>query len=469
MTPQEAVDAYAEAGYDFLALSDHDVVSDASGLDCRGLVLITACEVSGEIGHVLAVGSGSGAVLRAGISQQDVIDAAVKGGGIPVLCHPNWGKGFNHYTIDQLAGLSGYAGIEVFNGSIVGVAGSAISADKWDMLLGRGKNVFGFAGDDTHSRLDVGKGWNMVLAGSKSKDAILDAIRVGRFYASTGVSIDRMEVLGQELRVTAENAEAIAVVGQDGSRLAWKESPEITFDASMVSSFVFRIECYGRAGRMAWTQPFRLMSPRVEKIIALINSKPSVAVPSCKNKPVLTGDLSDPAWRKAAVTDRFIRSADGSAPAVRTEFRCVVHDNVLYFGISCEEPLADKMNLSIRQDGSGSLWRNDGIELFLDMEDKGARYLHVMVNAAGFACARRRGYLAGADPVPVLAKSAASDTGYTIEVAIPMERIGGRDYPRQIGFNLVRNRYAVVDCFTWSFVGDNNHEPSRFGQLSLNA
>jgi hypothetical protein len=190
--------------------------------------------------------------------RQKVVDAIRAAGGVPVLSHPSWGEDFYHYPFEGLARLTGYAGVEIYNCCIHELPGSALATDKWDRLLALGREVWGFAHDDTHKLEKAGRGWNMVLARERSAEAVLDALAAGSFYASSGATIARIAVDGHRLVVGAPDAEGLAVIGELGKRLAWVEGQELVFDAASCQSLFFRVECYGRAGRMAWTQSFRL-------------------------------------------------------------------------------------------------------------------------------------------------------------------------------------------------------------------
>jgi len=253
-SPQETLDAYAALRHDFLAFSDHDTPPDFAGLDPRGLVLVPAIEVSAGGAHVLAVGCAARVEPEAG--RQKVIAAINAAGGLAVLCHPNWGRDFDHLPYEDLAALSGYAGVEVFNGSIIEDPGSPLASDKWDRLLASGRRAWGFATDDTHFPNNRGRGWCVVRAAERSAKGVLDALRAGNFYASSGVTISGVRLAGTELRVAAPDAEAISVIGRCGSRLAWAEGPELAWDAAGCPGRYFRAECFGRSGTMAWTQPF---------------------------------------------------------------------------------------------------------------------------------------------------------------------------------------------------------------------
>ncbi len=57
LTPQDLIDQYAARGYDFLAISDHDILTDASAYNALGMTLIPANEVTVNGPHTVHVGA----------------------------------------------------------------------------------------------------------------------------------------------------------------------------------------------------------------------------------------------------------------------------------------------------------------------------------------------------------------------------------------------------------------------------
>jgi hypothetical protein len=158
--------------------------------------------------------------------------------------------------MEQLRDFSGYSGVEVNNGSIVDDPGSPVASDKWDRLLSAGRRVWGLATDDMHFAPQVGRGWCAVRAAERTPEAVLAALRSGNFYASCGAGIAEISLSGTELRAVSPDAEAIAVIGKNGSRLAWAEKRELVWSAAEYAGPYLRVECTGRAGARAWSQPF---------------------------------------------------------------------------------------------------------------------------------------------------------------------------------------------------------------------
>ncbi len=94
----------------------------------------------------------------------------------------------------------------------------------------------------------------MVYASERSLPAIVDAMRQGRFYASTGVTIREITVTGDRIRVATENAERIVALRDAGVRFAQVDDRVIEVEAPADASYV-RFECWGRGEQFAWTQP----------------------------------------------------------------------------------------------------------------------------------------------------------------------------------------------------------------------
>ncbi|MBI4556969.1 MAG: CehA/McbA family metallohydrolase [Candidatus Hydrogenedentes bacterium] len=254
-SPQEVVDEYAKSGYAFLMISDHDFLTDPSGVDARGMVLIPGSEITAEGPHVLHVNAESTVAPNA--DRQIVIDEINADGAFAVVAHPNWEKNFAHCPQEKLEAWQGYIGIEVYNGVIRRLDGSPLATDRWDRLLGLGRRVWGFAHDDSHRSGDDGIAWIMVQAENRSLAGILEALRNGAFYASTGVTIETIRVSGKTIEVQTRDADRLIAYSDFGHRELTVDGPRLAFTVSENSTIKYvRVECWGRGECMAWTQPF---------------------------------------------------------------------------------------------------------------------------------------------------------------------------------------------------------------------
>jgi hypothetical protein len=252
--PQEVIDSYAAHGYDFLCISDHDVLVDPSKLDSRGMTLIPGNEVTANGPHILHVDART--VVPPDPDRQKVLSGVADDHGFAVVPHPNWEEDFNHCPQSLLESWKGYIGVEVYNGVVRRLEGSPVATDRWDMLLSKGRRIWGFAHDDSHRPCDDEIGWDVVQSDDRSAKAIVTALREGRFYASTGVSIESVQVHGKTAKIVTRDAECIIAFSNFGHREAKAEDREMVFTLPEHPDFTYvRFECWGRGERMAWSQP----------------------------------------------------------------------------------------------------------------------------------------------------------------------------------------------------------------------
>ncbi|MCD6289939.1 MAG: CehA/McbA family metallohydrolase [Anaerolineae bacterium] len=259
VAPLEAVNWFAEHGYDFLAITDHNWITPPP-MDNPPLTLIPGAEIStqrcGVDYHVVAIGI-TEMPGPPGRDPQTVIDAVNTAGGLAILAHPYW----HDHTLDDLRPLHDYAGIEIFNTSCWLEIQKGHSLVHWDLLLRRGHRVLGFATDDCHWRIpDYGKGWVTVRAAENTPQAIVDALKAGHFYASTGPEIYDVSLNERQVTVRCSPAKSVYVIGNDNSCPnaihAWDGEPitEAAVELHPRQKY-FRVEVVDFEGHSAWTQP----------------------------------------------------------------------------------------------------------------------------------------------------------------------------------------------------------------------
>jgi len=254
---QAVIDDYAGRGHGFLMISDHDILTDAddyADLDPHGMILIPGNEITAQGPHMLHVGASG--LVETHADRQRVIDDVGTNGGFVIFNHPNWQARFSHCPQDLMDQCQGYMGLEIYNGVISRLDGSPYATNRWDLLLSAGRRVWGFANDDSHAAVgDVGLGWNVVYVEDETPQGVVDALARGRFYASTGVEISRIEVNGRRIVLETENASRIVALRDTGRRLATVDGRCMEFEVPDGVRYV-RFECWGDGEAFAWTQPF---------------------------------------------------------------------------------------------------------------------------------------------------------------------------------------------------------------------
>lgn len=257
MSVADVLRAYARARYDFLAISDHKVLTEATH---RKISFIPGVEWNSAKGEHTGIYSLDTDLLRAAIVLEDhdeLLDFLTRREALVVLNHPNW-EVVPHYTLEQLLNKAPYDGIEIYNGVINRLPGGAISTDKWDHLLSSHRRVLGFASDDSHLRDDIGQAAIWVRAKSRKPEDLLAAIRRGNFYCSSGVRIQRIQRRGDVIEIASPDAEEIHVVGAYGRVLRRLRRKRAVVRVSDLDSIYVRFTLYGWGASMAWTQPFFL-------------------------------------------------------------------------------------------------------------------------------------------------------------------------------------------------------------------
>jgi len=269
---------YKDHGYDFLVLSDHNVLIDPASLGYlvdASFLLIPGEEVTSSFGdaavHVNGLNLHERVDPRRGETLVNTLQANVdvvrEHNGTPHINHPNYVWSFGSH---ELAQVEGYTLLEIFNGHPSvhneGGGGYAGMEEVWDVLLTRGMRIYGIAVDDAHhfqgefskDRINPGRGWVVVNAPALEADAIVEALEDGQFYASTGVELEDLivEEARLEIRIRSRGSfkYTTTFVGEGGRILKTVHGPVAEFHLVGPEPFV-RAVVHDSGGAVAWVQP----------------------------------------------------------------------------------------------------------------------------------------------------------------------------------------------------------------------
>ena len=277
--PAEAVARYCEAGHDFVYLTDHcdkldrGRLPDFEALDSPEFRVLPGIEyrcVAVRRGqkfqvHILGLDTLDLSHWKPGIHEQETIDGINRDGGTAVLAHPYW----NARTIEDLAGLRGAGGIELFNASVDSVNAKGLAVTHWEQMLESGLRLWGLAVDDLHADpgrpADFALGWIVVSAEEKTPPAIADAVRSGSFYASCGPDINEWSIQGNCMSLRCSPVQTIAFSSaasrgrifrdSEGGLLTEAHLPLDGFLPGTDGPQYIRASCCDEQGRWAWTNP----------------------------------------------------------------------------------------------------------------------------------------------------------------------------------------------------------------------
>lgn len=252
LSVKEAIDGYVENGYDFLAITDHDYVAIAEKFTKipSKFIIIPGYEFS-KREHMVCINT----LSVTDSAHQTVVNEVNKSGGICIFSHPNW-LSEDYWPVERMASITGVLGMEIYNHHIAHLEGSPVALKEWDELLSKGHRLWGFAADDTHRKIDLGKAWIMVRATALNKDSLLIALRKGSFYASTGPSFEKLELNSSGIIVSGSKPGVFEFIGENGKLLDKKENCSTAVYMPDESSVYVRIEYEVENLGVAWSQPF---------------------------------------------------------------------------------------------------------------------------------------------------------------------------------------------------------------------
>ena len=265
LDPLSAVEFYQSAGYDILSITDHRTVTSVP--ERSGMLLIPGIEIDyrlpGQWVHVLGLGmdqSIGDAWNRSGTPQEG-IDLIRSLGGIAVLAHPAWSLN----TPTFMRSLTGLSGVEIWNSvSTLPMNGDrADSSSLLDVMWASGGGLLPvFANDDSHQyTFEAGVAATMVQAADLSAPSVMEALRAGRFYGTTGPQIFQIEIReNQEIKVHCPPASAIIFYSDcpwaAGRAVMGHHLTQAGYFVQKNDHFV-RIEVRDEAGRKAWSSPIK--------------------------------------------------------------------------------------------------------------------------------------------------------------------------------------------------------------------
>ena len=277
LPPEEVCRRYQAEGYDFIALTDHFIglfnypIADTLPFREDGFTTLLGAELhsgamqNGELWHILAVGLPEDFTpphapgfhpVEGQESGLELARRAREAGAFVAVAHPQW----SGLTQDDARSIAAAHAVEVYNH---GCATGADRADGWsmmDLLLSEGRRLTAIATDDAHfTEPDHFGGWVMVKSEENSPEALLQALKDGHFYASTGPQIHGVEIEGETLRVACSAAVSVIVQGQ-GSAAVARHGQSMTRAEIPLARFAnspwLRVTVVDAGGKRAWSNPY---------------------------------------------------------------------------------------------------------------------------------------------------------------------------------------------------------------------
>lgn len=268
LSPEAVCQAYREAGYDFLSLTDHFLgkydfpIVDTRRYRTNTFTTILGAEVHapatslGDLWHLLAVGLPEDlAPTAAGETAPALARRCLEAGAFLAIAHPAWYA----LTKEDADSVEGAHAVEIYNHTSQVRTDRGDGSALLDQLHASGRRIGLCAVDDAHFHCrDFFGGFVMVKAADNEPEALLEALKAGAYYSSQGPVIESVVYGDTSVEIACSPASAVMVLGR-GSRASQHVADDITrvtlpLDAVAAGGYA-RVVVTDRAGRRAWTNP----------------------------------------------------------------------------------------------------------------------------------------------------------------------------------------------------------------------
>lgn len=277
LTPEMMKEAYKHHGYDFLAVTDHDTYTDTRMLTDDKFTMIQGFELWGNASndkdiHVhflwddkidgIEPGQKIHLPKRTGKECLALSYKLREKGCYVMLNHPHWSM----LTSPEIEDENPYDAVEIINYGTEWLENTGDGSVFWSEMLYRGCRLWNGGGDDNHNHYELDSmysdsfgGFTVVKAADRSAKSIMEAMKKGSFYTSTGPSIYDFYVEDDEIHVVCSPCERIFISGH-GRPYQRKLGRHVTEFVTKLKGpeKLVRAECMDAAGRSAYTNPIYL-------------------------------------------------------------------------------------------------------------------------------------------------------------------------------------------------------------------
>lgn len=271
LPPEEVVRRYRDAGYDFVAVTDHFrseygfPLTDTRPLRTPGFTTLLGAELhaprteSGSEWHILAVGLPRGfAPPEPDEDGPRLARRARAAGAFIGMAHP----AASLLTPADAESLDAAHAVEVYNA----LSAREDRGESWhltDVLLNRGHRLGAYAADDAHFQPQDPPGhtaWVHVRAESLAPEPLLAALKAGHYYASTGPELHDIQLGDGLLTVRCSPVRKVLVTGgAPGAEVIQGAGlTECSLPVAMFGRGYCRVTVEDEAGGRAWSNPIHL-------------------------------------------------------------------------------------------------------------------------------------------------------------------------------------------------------------------
>ena len=295
LSPQEVKDAYKAAGYQVLALTDHNVIVDHSHMNEEDFLMLTGIEINhnhknyrprfdGQVYHLnliakrpdnlwtpnKAIHKYPGAVGYEEKMECEYMDMSCTPEAVNAMIAKANEKGFlvmyNHptWSLENYGDYMGYHGMhamEMFNGGCNAAGWTDRNDHAYDDMLRGGERIYCIGADDNHNNHDIGWAWTVIKADSLDYRTVTRALEEGNFYASEGPEIHALWYEDGKVHIECSEAERITLnADMRYARAVHNDSGQLISADIPVNQKCkwFRLTVFDKQGRQACTNAYFL-------------------------------------------------------------------------------------------------------------------------------------------------------------------------------------------------------------------
>ncbi|MCP4177732.1 MAG: hypothetical protein GY756_08195 [bacterium] len=251
---------YYSEGYDFLFATDHWICSNVVEYkDQTKLLWLDGVEIDSEgqgepFYHIICLGKLKG--VDPSLDIYENVKIVKNQNGFVIMAHPHW---CGNTTEDTLR--IDFDGVEIYNQVCHLINGKSYGGVHWDYMLMRKQNTFAFAADDAHIDNDEPSwngGWIKVNCESLTEENVMNAIKAGNFFSSTGPDFLDISYNTGKLYVKTSQVTDIRLVGPSyrhvihSTTLSGKEYNECEIEVPEDWKYYY-LEIENSKGKKAWS------------------------------------------------------------------------------------------------------------------------------------------------------------------------------------------------------------------------
>ncbi len=281
LEPEEVCRRYQAEGYDFISLTDHFVgqfdypITDTTACHNEyfttipGVEMHTGAMENGNLWHLVAVGlpadfkpphvpylkPAKGSESAASLAQR-----ARDAGAFVVIVHPHW----SGVSEADALGITAAHAVEGYTHGCVVDNDRGEGFVTLEYLLNKGRHLNLVATDDAHFNTpDYFGGWVMVKATENTPEALLEALKAGQYFSSTGPEIRDIRIGKNAVEIDCSSAVTMIVQGRNSSTVTLHGKSMTTGHLPLhrvAKSPWIRITIVDRAGKRAWSNPIWIES-----------------------------------------------------------------------------------------------------------------------------------------------------------------------------------------------------------------